>query len=137
MSPSQFRYTLDLVVHVDRSDRVLAVHDDGEGRLEDDVGHAGRIVGADRMGAVDDELHVEPVMAKENGGRRRRLTPVADERRRVGQPGPRPVGELHHQLAALDGVAACVGVRASAERHDVVEEGPAPSAITRPPRSGS
>ena len=46
---------------------VLEVHDGGDGGFQHDVGQAGRVVRADRVDAVDDDLDMQAVMAQQHG----------------------------------------------------------------------
>ena len=70
---------LNLVVGIHRRDRVLQVHDGGDGRFHHQIGDAGRILGADRVRAVDPDVEMQVVVAQEHGGRARRIALVADE----------------------------------------------------------
>ena len=69
----------DLVLGIDRGDRVLAVHDRGERRFEHDVGDAGRVVLADRMVAVDADLDVQAVVDQQDRRRARGIALIAGE----------------------------------------------------------
>ena len=111
----------DLVLGVDRGDRILAVHDRGDRRLEHQVGDAGRIVLADEVAAVDADLGVQAVVDQQDGRRARGIAPVADELLRLPQPGGAAL-EADHEAPVLDGVAARVAMRALRERRGLVEE---------------
>ena len=54
----------DLVLGIDGGDRILAVLDGGQRRFQHDIGDAGRIGLADRVGAVDDDLDMQAVVAR-------------------------------------------------------------------------
>src|SRR3546814_13773746 len=59
--PTLFRSGRDLVLGIDRGDRILKVADRRDRRFEDQVGDAGGVVLADRMAAIDHDLDVQAV----------------------------------------------------------------------------
>ena len=77
----------DLVLGVDRGDRVLEVDDRGDGGLGQHVLDPGRVGPADRPGPVDDELEVQAVVAQQHARRGAGVAGVPGERGRIGQPG--------------------------------------------------
>ena len=110
-----------LVLGVDGGDRILQVHDGGDGRFEHHVGDAGRVVAADRVRAVDPDLQVEVVVAQQDGGRVRRIAGVADELLRPLELRLAAAVQHDEQRAALDAVGAGVDMQS-----------PAPAARPRP-----
>ena len=111
-----------LVFGVDGGDRVLAVHDCGDRRLEMHVGNAGAVGGAHRVGGVDPDLDAEAVLAQHHRGGRRGITRVADELARVGEAGGRAVGCGHQQGVIGDGVGSGTPVGSCGQGHAAVEE---------------
>ena len=75
----------DLVVGVDRGDRVLEVHDRGDRGLQEQVLDPRRVVLADLVGAVDLDLDVQPVVDQEHALGLGRVAAVADVLAGVGQ----------------------------------------------------
>ncbi len=71
----------DLVLGIDGGDAVLAIDDGGDGGLDDDVGDAGGIIGADAVGAVDDDLDMQAVIDQQHRGGRQPRTAMAGEAR--------------------------------------------------------
>ncbi len=55
-----------LVLGVDAGDRILAIHDRRNGAFEPHIGKAGLIARADRMGAVEHELDMQPVVDQQH-----------------------------------------------------------------------
>ena len=96
--------------------RVLEVDDGGHRRLHQDVRDACGVPAAHRVGAVDQQLDVQPVAAQQQ----RALTRPG-ELGRVRQPGRtgRAAGD---QGAVDDAVARHVGVRARGEREELVQQ---------------
>ncbi len=101
---------------VDGRDRILAIHDCGDGALKQEIGHAGFVGSADRMAGVYDDLDMEVVMAKQQ-----RRAPPPGEQKRVAQG-----AEVGDEAPVLDPVRRDVGVAAAGQRRDLVEEGAAP-----------
>ncbi len=112
----------DLVLGVDRGDRVLEVHDRGDRGLDDDVLDAGRVGGTDRRGRVDLDVEVKAVVAQQDRGRRPGFAAVADECGRVGQRRGATTVEGHLQGTVHDGEGPHVGVAALLERNGLVQE---------------
>ncbi len=78
----------NLVVGVDSGDRVLEVHDRGDGGFENDVLDAGGVGAADRGGrGVDLDLGVQSVVQQQDARRCVLLAEVADELLRLGERG--------------------------------------------------
>ena len=104
----------DLVVGIDRGDRVFQVADRGERAFQPHVGDAGGVGGADRVGAVDRHFDVQAVVAEEQA-----IAGATDQLRRVGKRGR---------------AAGPVGPATTRERNDVVEEALRPGDDLRPAR---
>ena len=68
----------DLVLGIDRGDRILEIDDRRQRRFEQDVGDPRRIVAADRMVAVDHDLDVQAVVAEQQRVRRAGRRTAAD-----------------------------------------------------------
>ena len=81
----------ELVLGVDRGDRILEVDDRGERGFEHDVGDARRIVAADRMVAVEHQLDMQAVVAQKQHGALAGPPTTARDRARIGSP-PGDVG---------------------------------------------
>ena len=73
----------NLVLGIDRRDRILAVHDGGDGGFDPHVGNASRIGGTDLTSAIDDDLDEEIVAAKQHRLRRVHGAAIAGKLRRV------------------------------------------------------
>ena len=119
-----------LVLGVHGRDRVLAVLDRREGRLEGDVADAGRVRGANGVLSVDPDLDVEAVVAEKDGAEPVGGPPEPDEAARVAEARLAPLGQPNQQRAALpvplERVGDHVSVASLPERDDLVEERPAP-----------
>jgi hypothetical protein len=111
----------DLVLGIDRRDRILAVHDRGDRSLQHHVGDPGRVVLADRMVAIDADLDVQAVVDQEDRRRARGIALIAGELFRLLQAG-RAVLEPHRQAAVLHRKAPRLPVRALRERRNFIEE---------------
>ena len=111
----------DLVGSVDGSDRVLAVHDGGDGGFDDDIGDARLVILADEVRAVDDDLGMQAVVAQQHGGWLVLGSAPALELRRVLEPAL--VGD---ECRAIDGDARDICPFARSQRHGAVEEVPRP-----------
>src|SRR3546814_17246904 len=61
----------DLVLGIDRGDRILKVADRRDRRFEDQVGDAGGVVLADRIAAIDHDLDVQAVALEQQIDRKR------------------------------------------------------------------
>jgi hypothetical protein len=70
----------DLVLGIDRRDRILEIDDGGQRSLEHDVGDARRIVLADRMRAIEHHLDVQAIVAEQPA-----FGALPDILRRIGQ----------------------------------------------------
>ncbi len=55
-----------LVVGIDAGDRVLAILDRGDGRLQQHVGDTGGVLLTDRLAAIDDDFDVQTVMLQQH-----------------------------------------------------------------------
>ena len=117
-----------LVLGVDAGDRILAVHDRGHRAFQADVGQPGPVATADLVGAVEDQLHMQPVVAQQHRLRRARMAAVADELLRLRQ---RQV--VDQQRAAAHVVAPRVGMTGAVQRKRLVEEHPRPRHDPRAP----
>jgi hypothetical protein len=120
--PQPVAIHIHLVGGIDRGNRILAILDGGDGRLDHQVGHAGRIGAADAMAAIDADLHVQRVVAQQDHrGLRWRALP-AHVARRIGKSHNFAGVEVHGKRAVLDRVARGIGMAALRERRDFVEE---------------
>ena len=134
---------LDLVGRIDGGDAVLQVLDRADGAFEYQVRHAGRIVGADRVSAVDLDLGMQPMIGEQDGRWGRRIAPVADELRRRSQQRVPATGHLNLQVLIHNSVAGRVGMRPLDQRCHQVEHllGPGDDGrtpllvVARPPRA--
>ena len=87
----------DLVLGIDRRDRVLQVDDRRQRRFEHDIGNASGIVAADRMVAIDDDLDVKTIVAQQNCIGIGRIAAVTDQ---LLRPGQRMAISGHGEVAA-------------------------------------
>ena len=111
---------LHLVVGVHRRDRILAVDDRADRRLEHDVLHVRGIGAADRRRCVDLDLDVQAVVLQQDRRRRVGRALVAHELSGLRERGDARVG-IDGELAVLHAIAQRVAVRAARERRRVVE----------------
>lgn len=114
--------TDNLVVGVDSGDRVLEVHDRGDGRFENDVLDTGGVGAADRGGRVDLDLGVQSVVEQQDARRCVLLSEVADELLRLGEGGDRTARQRDLQFTAVDHVLGRICMRPRRERCCRVEE---------------
>ena len=117
-----------LVLGVDTGHAVLAIHDRTDRRLHPHIGQPRLIARANRMGAVKDQLHMQPIVDQKHRLWRLRIAGVARELRRIGQ---RLV--IHQQRAFLDVIAAHIGVRRALDREGIIKEHPRAGHNTRAP----
>ena len=115
----------NLVLGVDHGNRILAVHDGGHRRFQDNVGYAGPVRRTDRIGPVDDDLDMKPVVAEQNRLGRVHGSLPADKligflQRR------RPDAAFRNQPAAVQPIAFRFPVRNAGERERIVEKRPDP-----------
>gem|GEM_PF-6562411 len=106
-----------LVLGVHGGDRVFQVQDGGQRGFQHQVADAGGVARANRCAVIDADVEVVAVPTQQHGGRRCRLTLVADELGRVLQAGCAAILQRDDQLAALHGVAGGVLVRAADQRN--------------------
>ena len=111
-----------LVVGVDSGDRVLEIHDRGDGRLQDDVLDPGGVRGTDRRFRVDQDLDVQAVVDQQDGCGVVGASRVAGELLGCREPGEQVVAECDQHLAVLDLEAEGVGVGPTGQRDGLVEE---------------
>ncbi len=115
-----------LVVGIDRCDRVLAIHDGGEGGFEHHVGHAGSIARSNRVGPVDTQFDTEAVVPKQDRRRFGRVAEESHEDLRL-EKAERHRIDLGDQGAPVDVIAGHRRMRSAIERHHIVEETLGPS----------
>ena len=125
--PQPVAVHLRLVLGVDGGDRVLAVFDGGDRRLDHDVLDAGRAQVPDLVLGVDVQLDVQPVVPQQHAGELPGALPVPRELPGVREPRPRAAGEDGLQLDAIapafaQGVLDDGGVRSAREGGRPVEE---------------
>ena len=101
---------------------VFQIQDGGHGGFHDHVGHARGVGAADGSGLVDDDVDVQAVVLQQHRGGGCGITLEADELVRVLQAGLAAVLEGDDQLTAFDGIGRGVGMRASGQRHGLVQE---------------
>jgi hypothetical protein len=93
-----------LVFGVHGGHRVFQVQDGGQRGFQHQVGHAGRVAGADGRAAVDADVHVQAVVLQQHGlGRRVAL--VAHQLRRGFQAGTWPFASLTTSWPSFHAVA--------------------------------
>ncbi len=112
-----------LVLGVDGGDAVFHVEDGADGRFQDHVGDAGRIVLADHVAAVDLDFDMHPVVDQKDGRRRSGVAAIARELRVRFQRGGVAALQFDRELAADDAVGRHIGVAAGRQRHGGIEEG--------------
>ena len=110
-----------LVLGIDAGDRILQIHDDGDGALQPDIGEARLIPASHPVRAIEDQLDMEGIVAQEHGVRRAGMATISDEFLRVDQ---RHV--VHQQRALADMIPARIRVAGPFEREGIVEEHPRP-----------
>jgi len=111
----------DLVVGIDCSDRVLAVHDRRQCGLHQQVIDASRIGLADGAVAIDLDLDVQAVVANQERARRCGLALEADELLGLLQADGTAIAQRSHQLASGHGVSGDIGVRGAGKRCGLVQ----------------
>ncbi len=77
----------NLVMRIDRRDRIFQIHDGCERGLNNHIGDTGRIGAADRMRAIDDHLDVQAIVFEQNDFRRLGAAAIAAQFLRVRKPG--------------------------------------------------
>ena len=112
-----------LVRRVDGGDAVLGVGDGRQGRLDHDIGDARRVIAADTVRAVDDDLQMQAVVAQQDARRRRRLARMTGEDGRIGQSCFTPPGQVDDQPPVLDAIADRLGMTALSQRRRLIQEG--------------
>ena len=115
-----------LVLGVDGGDRILAILDRGQRRLEHDVADARRIGPANLVRAVDMDFDMQAMMDQQKdiwGGGRADIT---GETRRIGKGADRAIGKSGAQGAAFDKILADVLMRGARQRGDPVQKRAAP-----------
>ena len=111
-----------LVLGVDGGDRILAIDDRRNRRLEQHVADAGGVAPPHRVAAVDADLDMQPVIDEKRRVRRLRRTAIAGEAARVRQRRLAAAALRHHERAVDDGIARRLAVAAAGERRRFVEE---------------
>ena len=117
---------------------VLAVLNGGDGGLQHDVLDSGGMGGSHRMGRIDLNFDVQPVVAQQHGAGRGRLPRMAAELRRGRQPGVAAIRKHRPQLIALgagaDGVQGHLLVASAVQRHGLIQKRRRPFDDDFPPR---
>ena len=108
---------LHLVLGIHASDRVLTIHDGGNGTFDLHIGQQRLITAANRMGPVKDQLYMQPVIAQQDRIRRFRVALVAHEFLRLRQ---RAV--VYQQRPVLHIVAAHIRMACALDRERFIEE---------------
>src|SRR5690606_35435364 len=93
-----------LVVGIDGSDGVFAVHDGGQRSFHQHVFHACGVGAADGAGGIDLDLEVQAVVLEQYGDRRTGLALETNQLRVVAQAAVAPALESDDQLAVDDGI---------------------------------
>ncbi len=111
-----------LVRRIDGGDAVLGVGDGRQGRLDQHVCDARRIVLTDAMRAVDDDLQMQAVVAQQNA--RRRISRSGMAREHIGARRPRlqPAVQRHDQPAMLDPIGRGLSVRSGRQRRRLIQK---------------
>ena len=112
----------DLVLGVDRGNAILAIHDRGDGRLDEHVGDMGRVPGADGGAGVDDDLHMQIVVAQQDRLRLHPAAAITGERRLRRESRAGAIAERDDKRALLDPIADRVDMAAAGERRNPVKE---------------
>ena len=113
----------DLVIGVDRGDRVFEVEDGRQRRLQHHVADPGQVVGADGRVAVEADVDVQAVVPKQHRRRRGGVPLEAHQCPGHGQHCGRARALQHRQLASVDAVAGRPGVAgAIGQRQRLVEK---------------
>ncbi|MHC3926378.1 hypothetical protein ACMZ4W_01481 [Brevundimonas naejangsanensis] len=112
-----------LVRRVDGRDAVLGVGDGRQGRLDQHVGDARRVVTADGVRAVDDDLQMQAVVAQQDARRRIGLAGMAREHIRARQPRLQLSVQRHDQPAVLDPIGRRLSVRSGGQRRRLIQKG--------------
>ncbi len=110
-----------LVLGIDAGHRILAVHNRGHGAFQPHIGQPGLVARADHVSAVEDQLHMQAVVAQDDPVRRHGPPGVTHELLGVGQR--QVVGQ---KRAVLDVVAAHVGVAGALDGKGLVQKHPRP-----------
>ena len=106
-----------LVLGIDAGDGILAIHDGRDGAFDADIGQQRLIAAADEMGAVEDQLDMQAVVAQQDRVGRFGVAAVAGEFRGVGEG-----AVVDQQGAVLHVVAPDIGVTGAVEGEEAVEE---------------
>ena len=112
-----------LVFGIDRRDAVFHVQDGADGRFQDHVGDAGRIVLADDVAAVDFDLDMHAVVDQQDRGRRGGIALIAGELRVRFQRGGVAALQLDREFAGDDAVGGHIGVASGRQRDGRIEKG--------------
>ena len=112
-----------LVRRIDGGDAVLGVGDGRQGRLDQHIGDARRIVLTDAVRAVDDDLQMQAVVAQQNARRRIGLARITREHVRARQPRLQPAVQRHDQAAMLDPIGRSLSVRSGRQRRRLIQNG--------------
>ena len=110
-----------LVVRIDGCDGVLAILDRRQRRFQHQIGHAGGIVLADRVRAVDDDLDVQAVVLQQDRRWRIRGASIADTLGGIAQTGL-VAAQGHDQCAAFQSVEGGIGVAAGGEGRGLIQD---------------
>ncbi len=114
----------DLVLGIHRRDRILAVLDGRQRRLDDHVAEPRRMRGPDLARRIDHQHHMQPIVPQHDLAARFGAA-IAHEGARIAQPRPpgRQVDFEPPRRAVLDDViAGHLGMAAAGERKTLVEE---------------
>ena len=117
-----------LVLGIDASDRIFAIHDRRQGALEAHIRQKRLIAAADEMGAVEHQFDVQAVVAQDHRMRRLGVAAVAHEflgadKRQV----------VDQKLPLLHMIAAHIGVAGAGNRESLVQKNPRPRHNPRAP----
>src|SRR5690606_3779349 len=116
----------DLVFGVHGGDRVFAVHDGGQGGFNQQILDAGPVVLADHMVAVELQLDVQAIVAKQHGSGLGRIAVVTGELAGLGQGSAATACQAYPQLAVDHLVAGGVGVAAGGQGGGLIQQLSAP-----------
>ncbi len=116
----------DLVLGIDRRNRVLAVHDRGDRRFEDNVGNAGRIGLTDRRRRIEDDHDVKVVLGEDDLGRGGCGAGIAGELDRISKRRLGAARQGQRESGPVDCNGADSAPAAGGERSARVEKVPRP-----------
>ena len=113
-----------LVLRIHGGDGILAVLDGGQGAFHQKVADPGGVVPADVARAVDDDLHMQPVVAEQHAVRGTGIAAPSGQHLGMQQAGLPAIDQADPQQAIHHRIAGGILVAGPVQGGDLVQEGP-------------